>query len=100
LHRMILDELLVKFKINGLSEDEKVHFNKVWHRLNPRPDAVEGLTRLKKRFVIAPLSNGNLALLTNMAKHAKLPWDCILSTELVQHFKPDPETYLMVPALL
>ena len=95
LHRMTLDELLVKFKIDGLSEDEKAHFNKVWHRLDPWPDAVEGLTRLKKRFVIAPLSNGNLSLLTNMAKHAKLPWDCILSTELVRHYKPDKETYLM-----
>ena len=97
LHRMTLDELLVKFKINGLSEDEKAHLNKVWHRLDPWPDAVEGLTRLKKRFVIAPLSNGNLSLLTNMAKHAKLPWDCILSTELVRHYKPDKETYLMPP---
>jgi 2-haloacid dehalogenase len=98
LHRMVLDDLLVKFKINGLSEDEKAHLNKVWHRLDPWPDSVEGLTQLKKRFVIAPLSNGNLSLLTNMAKHAKLPWDCILSTELVHHYKPDKETYLMPPA--
>jgi 2-haloacid dehalogenase len=97
LHRMTLDELLVKFKITSLSEEEKVHLNKVWHRLDPWPDSVEGLTRLKKRFVIGPLSNGNLALLTNMAKHAKLPWDCILSTELVRHYKPDKETYLMPP---
>jgi 2-haloacid dehalogenase len=67
LHRMTLDELLVKFKIDGLSEAEKADLNRVWHRLNPWPDSVEGLTRLKSRFVIAPLSNGNLSLLTEMA---------------------------------
>lgn len=95
LHRTILDEVLVKFKVEGLTEDEKAHFNRVWHRLKPWPDAVEGLTRLKKRYIIAPLSNGNVSLLTEMAKHAKIPWDCILSTELVRHYKPDKETYLM-----
>jgi 2-haloacid dehalogenase len=95
LHRMTLDELLVRFKIDNLSEAEKADLNRVWHRLDPWPDAVEGLTRLKRRFVISPLSNGNLSLLTEMAKHAKLPWDCILATELVRHYKPDPETYLM-----
>lgn len=97
LHRMILDELLVRFKIEGLTEEDKAQFNRVWHRLRPWPDAVAGLTGLRKRFVIAPLSNGNLSLLTNMAKHANLPWDCILSTELVRHYKPDKETYLMAP---
>jgi 2-haloacid dehalogenase len=97
LHRMTLDQLLVRFKIEGLSEDEKKHLNRVWHRLKGWPDSVAGLTRLKKRFVIAPLSNGNLSLLTNMAKFAGLPWDCILSTELVRHYKPDKETYLMPP---
>jgi 2-haloacid dehalogenase len=95
LHRMVLDELLTRFGITGLSEDEKAHFNRVWHRLQPWSDSVAGLTRLRKRFVIAPLSNGNLSLLTNMAKRASLPWDCILSTELVRHYKPDKETYLM-----
>ena len=95
LHRMVLDELLVKFKIEGLTEPEKDHLNKVWHRLRAWPDAAAGLTRLKKRFVIAPLSNGNVSLLTDMAKFTGLPWDVILSTELVRHYKPDPETYLM-----
>lgn len=95
LHRLVLDELLVTFKIDGLSEAEKLHLNLVWHRLDPWPDAVEGLTRLKSRFIIAPLSNGNLSLLTEMGKRAKLPWDVILSTELVRHYKPDRETYLM-----
>jgi len=95
LHRMTLDELIGRFKIEPLTEAEKVHLNRVWHRLTPWPDAVAGLTRLRTRFVLAPMSNGNLSLLTNMAKHANLPWDCILSTELVRHYKPDTETYLM-----
>ena len=97
LHRMTLDSLLTRFQIEGWSQAEKADFNRIWHRLRPWPDSVDGLRRLRRRFVIAPLSNGNLALLTNMAKHAGLPWDCILSTELVKHYKPDPETYLMVP---
>jgi 2-haloacid dehalogenase len=95
LHRMVLDQLLEKFDITGLSEEEKDHLNRVWHRLAPWPDAVAGLTRIRTRYVIAPLSNGNFSLLTNMAKRAGIPWDCILSTELVRRYKPDPETYLM-----
>ncbi|MFZ2644378.1 MAG: HAD family hydrolase, partial [Verrucomicrobiia bacterium] len=82
LHRKSLDELVQRFKIKGLSEKEKDRFNRVWHRLTPWPDSVDGLARLRKRYLIAPLSNGNLALLTHMAKHAGLPWDCILSAEL------------------
>jgi 2-haloacid dehalogenase len=100
LHRASLEELLDEFGIEGLTEAERDHFNRVWHRLDPWPDAVEGLTRLKQRHVIAPLSNGNVALLTSMAKRAKLPWDLVLSAELVRHYKPDPETYLMAPRLL
>jgi 2-haloacid dehalogenase len=91
---MSLDGLLGRFGIEGLSEDEKADFNRVWHRLRPWPDTVQGLTRLRKRYVIAPLSNGNLSLLANMAKFSGLPWDCILSAELVRHYKPDPEVYL------
>jgi len=94
LNRMSLDELLGRFKIEGLSEEEKADFNRAWERLKPWPDTVEGLTRLRKRFVIAPLSNGNLGMMTNLAKHARLPWDCVLSAELVRHYKPDPEVYL------
>lgn len=100
LHRTILDRLLEQFKITGLSEDEKEHLNRVWHRLSPWPDSVPGLTRLKKRYIIATLSNGNVALLTNMAKHAGLPWDCILSAELSRHYKPDKEAYLTAAELL
>jgi len=94
LHRMILDKLLVEFGITGLSEDEKQSLNRAWHRLKPWPDAVAGLTRLKKAFTIAPLSNGNIALMTALAKHSGLPWDCILGAELVKHYKPDREVYL------
>jgi 2-haloacid dehalogenase len=100
LHRLILDDLLVQFGITGLSEADKDHWNRVWHRLTPWPDAVAGLTRLRQRFLLATLSNGNVALLTNMAKHAGLPWDCILSGELAQHYKPDPEVYQMAADLL
>jgi 2-haloacid dehalogenase len=95
LHRMTLDTLLERYKIEGLSESEKAHFNRVWHRLKGWPDSVSGLTRLRKRFVLSPLSNGNVSLLTEMGKFAGLPWDCILSVELVRHYKPDKETYLM-----
>jgi 2-haloacid dehalogenase len=100
LHRMVLDELLVKFGISGLSEGDIDHLNRVWHRLDPWPDSVEGLTRLRKRFILATLSNGNVALLTNMAKFGGLPWDCILSAELPKHYKPDPETYVSAADLL
>ena len=100
LHRASLEELLKEFGIRDLTEEEKDHLNLVWHRLDPWPDAVEGLTRLKSRYVIAPLSNGNVALLVNLAKRVGLPWDLILSAELVSHYKPDPETYLMAPELL
>lgn len=100
LHRRILDSLLDAFNITGLSETEKEHLNRVWHRLKPWPDAISGLDRLRKRYIVATLSNGNVALLTNMAKFGELPWDCILSAELTQHYKPDPEVYETAAALL
>jgi 2-haloacid dehalogenase len=99
LHRMMLDETLKKFGITNLTEDEKQHFNRVWHRLKPWPDSAPGLERLKSRFVVSTLSNGNISLLTNMAKHAGLPWDCILSAENVKRYKPDPSVYLLAPQL-
>jgi 2-haloacid dehalogenase len=100
LHRMILDDLLKRFRLGRISEEEVDHLNRVWHRLKPWPDARAGLAKLKRKHVIATLSNGNVALLTNMAKHAKLPWDCILSAEVMRHYKPDPETYLGAAGLL
>src|ERR1051325_10876196 len=96
LHRMMLDETLAKFAISNLTAAEKENFNRVWHRLKPWPDSVPGLQRLKSRFVITTLSNGNISLLANMAKHAGLPWDCILSAENVRRYKPDPAVYLLV----
>ena len=100
LHRASLEELIEEFGVEGLSGEERDDLNRVWHRLKPWLDAVEGLRRLKRRHLIAPLSNGNVALLVNLAKRAGLPWDLILSAELVRHYKPDPETYLMAPDLL
>ena len=93
LHRMTLDRILVEFGLTTLSDAEKDALNHAWHRLRPWPDAVSGLTRLKKKFIIAPLSNGNIGLMTDMAKHSALPWDCILGAELVRHYKPDREVY-------
>jgi 2-haloacid dehalogenase len=100
LHRLILDDLLEQYQVAGLSEADKVQLNKVWHRLNPWPDVASGLARLRKRFVVASLSNGNVALLVNMARHGGLCWDCVLSAELAGHYKPDPEVYQTAAALL
>ena len=100
LHRGILDELIPRFGLEGLTAAERAHLNLVWHRLDPWPEAVAGLQRLKSRFVISTLSNGNIALLVDMAKRAGLPWDCVLSAEIMQHYKPDPEVYQGAAALL
>ena len=100
LHRMILDNLLRQFGIRDLSEGDKDHLNRAWHRLRPWPDARRGLARLRHAFTLATLSNGNVALLVNMARHARLQWDCVLSAELFRHYKPDPETYLGATRLL
>ena len=94
LHRMALDQLLDKFGIAGrLGEADKVWFNLTWHRLRPWPDSVPGLTRIKKKYIIATLSNGTVRLLTDMAKHCGLPWDTVLGSDLVRHYKPDAEMY-------
>jgi 2-haloacid dehalogenase len=100
LHRMILEELLKEYHIQGLSEEEKVSWTYVWRRLKPWADSVEGLTRLKKKYIIAPLSNGNIALMTGLAKFGGLPWDAILGSELVRHYKPDREVYVSAPYYL
>ncbi|MDO9480190.1 MAG: haloacid dehalogenase type II [Hydrogenophaga sp.] len=96
LHRLILDDLLPRFGLAHLGEAERQHLNRVWHRLNPWPDTLAGLTRLKTRHLICTLSNGNIGLLTHMAKRAGLPWDCILSAEVFRAYKPDPRAYLGV----
>jgi 2-haloacid dehalogenase len=93
LHRMALDRLLDKFGVTGLDEADKAWLNLTWHRLKPWPDSVPGLTRLKKKYIIATLSNGTVRLLTDMAKYCGLPWDTVLGSDLVRHYKPDAEMY-------
>ncbi|ODQ86620.1 haloacid dehalogenase, type II [Mycolicibacterium holsaticum] len=100
LHRMILIELLEAVGLTSVGADEIDELNRAWHRLDPWPDTVAGLTRLKQRFLITTLSNGNVSLLTNMAKRAGLPWDCVISAEMFRHYKPDPEAYLGCAELL
>jgi 2-haloacid dehalogenase len=94
LHRESLVKLIERYRIEGLSEAEIDHMSRAWHRLDPWPDVPEGLARLKRRRIIAPCSNGNIALMVNMAKRAGLPWDCILGAETARAYKPMPEAYL------
>jgi len=100
LHRLILDELLDRAGIDSVPQEEIDELNLAWHRLDPWPDSVAGLTRLKESFIITTLSNGNVSLLTDMAKRAGLPWDCVISAELFRHYKPDREAYLGCADLL
>jgi 2-haloacid dehalogenase len=100
LHRESLVKLINEFAITGLSEADIDHMNRAWHRLDPWPDAVPGLTRLKTRHIIAPCSNGNIALIVNMAKRAGLPWDCVLGAETARAYKPMPEAYLAACRML
>ncbi len=100
LHRDILDRLIDEFGIEGLGEEEKVHLNKVWHRLEPWPDSVAGLTRLRTHYTLATLSNGNVALLVNMAKRAGLPWDAVLGAEVARAYKPTLDSYKTTVAML
>jgi 2-haloacid dehalogenase len=100
LHRASLDALSEEFGIDVLTDKEKDALNRAWHRLPPWPDSVAGLTRLKRKFILATLSNGNVALLVNMARNAGLPWDAILGAEVARHYKPQPESYLVTAELL
>ena len=100
LHRLILNGLLEQYGLAGLSEPEIERHNRVWHRLRPWPDVPEGLRRLRERYVTTTLSNGNVSLLVNLSRHAGLSWDCILSAELANHYKPDPEVYRTAAGLL
>src|ERR1700761_8797027 len=100
LHRQSLEKLVDQLGIKGLSDADLHHLTMGWHRLHGWPDSVAGLTRLKTKYIISPLSNGNVALLTNMAKFAGLPWDLIMSAELFEHYKPDREAYLGAAKLL
>jgi len=100
LHRMSLDQLIEQMGIKGLSEAEVADLNRAWHRLDPWPDSVPGLTRLRKKYVLATLSNGNVALIVNMARRAGLPWDAVLGAEVARAYKPQPKAYLTTAAML
>jgi 2-haloacid dehalogenase len=93
IYRRKLDALLAEYGLHGLSEAEKVHLNRAWHRCSPWPDVAAGLTRLKRKYVLSTLSNGDVACLINMARHGGLQWDCVLCAEIFRHYKPDPEVY-------
>ena len=100
LHRMALDQVMAQFALKGLTAVEIDDLNRAWHRLDPWPDSVAGLTRLRRKFILATLSNGNVALLVNMARRAGLPWDAVLGAEVARTYKPQPQAYLTTAALL
>jgi 2-haloacid dehalogenase len=100
LHREMLDPVLAEYGVAGLTEEEKTHLALGWRRLPPWPDTVAGMVKLKKRFTLAALSNGNIALVVEMAKRGRLPWDVILGAELVRQYKPMPVIYDSAPAFL
>jgi 2-haloacid dehalogenase len=100
LHQENLDAVLAAMDIDGIDEAERDHLNRAWHRLPPWPDVVTGLNRLKSRFILGTLSNGNVSLMVNLAKHSSLPWDVILGAEVAGHYKPDPESYRATARLL
>lgn len=100
LHRESLETLLSSHKITGLSDADKDHLTRIWHRLRPWPDVVAGLTNLKSRYIIGTLSNGNVGLLTRLAKNVGLPWDVVLGAETARAYKPLPQAYLSAADLL
>lgn len=100
LHRENLNSLIERYSLQDLGESQLEHINRIWHRLQPWPDVVAGLTRLKSRYTLVTLSNGNVALISNMAKNAGLPWDLVLGAEVSRHYKPQPEAYLSTIEML
>lgn len=100
LHRESLETLAHKFGLESFGQSELNDLNRVWHRLTPWPDSIEGLLRMKQKFILATLSNGNIALLVNMARRAGLPWDAVLGAETARCYKPLPQAYLTTAELL
>ncbi len=100
IHRERLDEILPDFGLEMLTEEERDHLNKAWHRIDPWPDSIPGLIRLKRKYLIAPLSNGSLTLLSSMAKRAGIPWDFVFSSDMHKAYKRDPRVYQNAIALL
>lgn len=100
IHRERLDEIIPDFGLDMLNEEERIHLNEAWHRINPWADSIPGLLRLKKAYLIAPLSNGSLVLLSSMAKRAGIPWDFVFSSDMHKAYKRDPKVYQNAIALL
>ncbi len=100
LHRRNLLEVLGEFEVSHIESSVIDHLNRAWHRLRPWRDSVAGLQRIKRNFIIATLSNGNVALIVNMARNAGLPWDMVLGAEVVRHYKPQPQSYLKSAEML
>lgn len=100
LHRESLITLIARHNITGLTEEEIEHLNTIWHRLDPWPDSVKGLNRLRDKYILATLSNGNVALMVNLARHGGLPWDAVLGAEVHKAYKPQPQCYLGNAAML
>lgn len=100
LQRQSIEPLTASLGMTGLTAADFDYLTSGWHRLDPWPDSVPGLTRLKTRFMISPLSNGNVGLLADMAKRAGLPWDLVLSAEVFGHYKPDREAYVGAARIL
>ena len=95
LHFENLEATLANFDLQSvLNEAEKWHLNSAWERLDPWPDVVSGLTQLKQNAIIAPCSNGSIALMTRLARYGELPWDCILGADIARNYKPEHDVYI------
>ncbi len=94
LHRENLNQLLESYGLDELDEFQIDYVNRVWHRLQPWADTLPGMNRLRKHHILASLSNGNVSLIVNMAKHSGIPWDMVLGSEPAQGYKPQPAVYL------
>jgi 2-haloacid dehalogenase len=97
LHAQMLDEVIAQFRLQTLRPEQRTGLVRAWHRLEPWPDSGPGLAMLSERYLLTPLSNGGMGLLTRLAKAAGLPFDCIISAELARSYKPDPRVYALVP---
>ena len=100
LHRRMLDQIRPKFGLEKLANQVADDLNLAWHRLDTWPDTVPGFVRLKRKFILAPCSNGNIALMVDIARRNNIPWDAILGSEIARDFKPKPAVYLMTAAAL
>ena len=100
LHRENLLDVLKELDIDGLPETAVDALNRAWHRLDPWPDVADGLARLRRRFIVAPLSNGNVSLMIDLARHGGFSWDAILGAEVAHAYKPDPQAYRRAASLL